>query len=46
MAWPLAMMTASARPRSEPLEALMNTIRATVRELVASGAWPAKHLDR
>jgi LysR family nitrogen assimilation transcriptional regulator len=46
MAWPLAMMTASGRPRSEPLEALMNTIRATVRELITSGQWPAKHLDR
>jgi LysR family nitrogen assimilation transcriptional regulator len=46
MSWPLAMMTASGRPRSEPLEALMTTIRATVRELIASGAWPAKHLDR
>jgi LysR family transcriptional regulator, nitrogen assimilation regulatory protein len=46
MSWPLAMMTASGRPRSEPLEALMTTIRATVRELIASGAWPAKHIDR
>ena len=46
MSWPLAMMTASGRPRSEPLEALMSAIRATVRELIASGAWPARHLDR
>ena len=46
MAWPLAMMTASGRPRSEPLEALMNAIRATVRELTASGIWPARHLDK
>jgi len=46
MSWPLAMMTASARPRSEPLEALMNTIRHTVRELIASGHWPARHLDK
>jgi DNA-binding transcriptional LysR family regulator len=46
MAWPLAMMTASGRPRSEPLEALMSAIRATVRELIASGVWPARHLDK
>jgi len=46
MSWPLAMMTASGRPRSEPLEALMTTIRAAARELIASGEWPAKHLDR
>jgi len=39
-------MTASGRPRSEPLEALMNAIRATVRELTASGIWPARHLDK
>jgi LysR family nitrogen assimilation transcriptional regulator len=46
MSWPLAMMTASGRPRSEPLEALMSTIRATVRDLIARGDWPATHLDR
>jgi LysR family transcriptional regulator, nitrogen assimilation regulatory protein len=46
MVWPLAMMTASGRPRSEPLEALMTTIRAAARDLIASGEWPAKHLDR
>ena len=46
MSWPLAMMTASGRPRSEPLEALMGAIRGTVRELISSGEWPAKHLDR
>src|SRR5882672_5095757 len=45
MSWPLAMMTASGRPRSEPLEALMGAIRATVRDLISSGDWPAKHLD-
>jgi LysR family nitrogen assimilation transcriptional regulator len=45
MSWPLALMTASGRPRSEPLEALMGAIRATVRELISSGDWPAKHLD-
>jgi LysR family nitrogen assimilation transcriptional regulator len=46
MSWPLAMMTASGRPRSEPLEALMTTIRAAARELIASGEWPARCLDR
>jgi LysR family nitrogen assimilation transcriptional regulator len=46
MSWPLAMMTASGRPRSEPLEALMIAIRATVRELVTRGEWPAKLIDR
>ena len=44
MAWPLAMMTAAGRPRSEPLDALTATIRATVRDLVASGEWPARLL--
>lgn len=46
MSWPLAMMTASGQPRSEPLDALMVTIRARVRDLIASGHWPAKHLDK
>jgi LysR family nitrogen assimilation transcriptional regulator len=46
MTWPLAMMTSSGRPRSEPLEALMSTIRATARALIASGEWPAKLLDK
>jgi LysR family nitrogen assimilation transcriptional regulator len=46
MSWPLAMMTASGRPHSEPLEALMSTIRGTVCELIASGDWPARHLDK
>jgi hypothetical protein len=46
MSWPLAMMTASGRPRSEPLEALMNAIRGTVRALISSGEWPARHLDK
>jgi LysR family nitrogen assimilation transcriptional regulator len=46
MSWPLAMMTASGKPRSEPLEALMNAIRATIRELISSGEWPARHLDK
>ncbi|MDQ8728307.1 LysR family transcriptional regulator [Bradyrhizobium sp. LHD-71] len=46
MSWPLAMMTASGRPRSEPLEALMVTIRERVRDLIASGHWPAKHVDK
>ena len=46
MWWPLAMMTASGRPRSEPLEALMATIRATVRALIARKDWPAKLIDK
>jgi len=46
MSWPLAMMTAAGRPRSEPLEALMATIRATVRDLVTRGEWPARLVDR
>jgi len=46
MSWPLAMMTASGRPRSESLDALMVTIRSTVRDLIAAGRWPAKHLDK
>jgi len=46
MSWPLAMMTASGRPRSEPLEALMATIRTTVRDLITCGEWPAKLVDR
>jgi LysR family nitrogen assimilation transcriptional regulator len=46
MSWPLAMMTAAGRPRSEPLEALMATIRTTVRDLIARGEWPAKLVDR
>jgi LysR family nitrogen assimilation transcriptional regulator len=46
MTWPLAMMTPSGRPRSEPLEALMNTIRTTARALIASGEWPARSLDK
>ena len=45
MSWPLAMMTASGRPRSEPLDALMTTIRATVRDLITKGDWPAKLID-
>jgi LysR family transcriptional regulator, nitrogen assimilation regulatory protein len=46
MSWPLAMMMASGRPRSEPLDALVTAIRTTARELTSSGEWPARHLDR
>lgn len=45
MYWPLAMMTASGRPRSEPLDALVKAIRDITRELTASGQWPARHVD-
>lgn len=46
MSWPLAMMMASGRPRSEPFDALVAAIRATARDLTSSGEWPAHHLDR
>ena len=46
MSWPLAMMMASGRPRSEPFDALVAAIRTTARKLTSSGEWPARHLDR
>lgn len=45
MFWPLVLMAASARPRSEAIDAVIATIRATVRDMTKNGSWPGKHLN-
>lgn len=43
--WPLALMLSVNRPRTDLVDTLVATIRATVRDLAASGAWPGRRLD-
>ncbi|MDF1794667.1 MAG: LysR substrate-binding domain-containing protein, partial [Thalassobaculaceae bacterium] len=38
--WPLSMMLSTTRQRSQLVDLLIKTIRETVRDLVAAGAWP------
>jgi len=42
--WGLALMEAPAERRSVPVSALAELVRATVRDLVRSHAWPGAHL--
>jgi LysR family nitrogen assimilation transcriptional regulator len=44
--WQLTLVTSAHGPRSAILDALVRAIRVAVRELVASGAWPGRLLDR
>jgi LysR family nitrogen assimilation transcriptional regulator len=44
--WPLALMLSATKPRTDSLDALVAMILATVRELTATGAWPARPFDR
>lgn len=43
--WPLALMLSQTRPRTDLVDVLVATIRATVRDLSASGAWPGRLVD-
>lgn len=40
--WPLALMLSTTRQRSPLVDLLVSTIRATVADLVTSGAWPGR----
>jgi DNA-binding transcriptional LysR family regulator len=44
--WPLALIAPANAPRSEVVAGFVRTLRAVTRELVASGTWPGKSLDR
>jgi len=44
--WPLALVAPAHGPRPEVVSGFIHTLRAVTRELVSSGAWPGKSLDR
>jgi LysR family transcriptional regulator, nitrogen assimilation regulatory protein len=46
LSWPLALMLSESRPRTKPVDALIDTIRAIARDLTTNGSWPGKLLDR
>jgi LysR family nitrogen assimilation transcriptional regulator len=46
LSWPLALMLSESRPRTKPVDALIETIRASARDLTTNGSWPGKLLDR
>lgn len=46
LSWPLALMLSQSRPRTKPVDALIETIRAIVRDSTTDGSWPGRLLDR
>lgn len=44
--WQLALVSATTAPRPEIIDAFIATVRLVARQLVASGAWPGRSLDR